>query len=74
MMALQLADSPLATTRIFWRRKFGLAEEVATDPRPMREIDENWPDWKNGKATQEGYEFFRALRLHRDHCRKIREA
>jgi len=31
-------DSKLATTREFWRRKFGMPEEIVNDPRPLAEI------------------------------------
>jgi hypothetical protein len=32
------ADSVLASTREFWRRKLGLPEEIVTDPRKLDEI------------------------------------
>lgn len=37
-MALQLVDSSIGTTRVFWRRKVGLPEDVVNDPRPLAEI------------------------------------
>jgi hypothetical protein len=38
-MALQLADSNIESTRIFWRReKLGLPEEIVLDTRPLGEI------------------------------------
>lgn len=47
MMALQLVDSALASTRYWWRRHWwGFSEEIATDPRPMREILGEWSDWR----------------------------
>jgi hypothetical protein len=39
LMALQLADSTLPTTRQYWRRQIlGLPQEIADDPRPLSEI------------------------------------
>lgn len=44
MQALQLVDSELATTRRYWRRDvWGFPDEVADDPRPMKEV---WPNWR----------------------------
>ena len=37
-MALQLADSRLASTREFWRRKLNCPPEVISDPRCLEEI------------------------------------
>lgn len=38
-MAMQLIDSPLATTREFWRKKyFGACDQEACDPRPFAEV------------------------------------
>jgi len=34
-MALQLVDSTVPTTRVYWRRWCGLPEDVANDPRPL---------------------------------------
>ncbi len=31
-------DSPLASAREFWRRKFGFPESVVMDPRTMAEL------------------------------------
>ncbi len=50
MQALQLVDSTVEATRRHWRREFwGFSDEVANDPRPMREILGKWPDWRTGK-------------------------
>lgn len=38
LMADRLIDSDEPSVRESWRRKFGLPEDVATDPRPIREI------------------------------------
>lgn len=52
-MALQLVDSELATTRQFWRKQWGLSDEVCNDPRPMKEILGEWPDWRMAyRATE----------------------
>lgn len=39
LMADQLVDSDLASTREFWRRKVGFPEHVVMDPRPLNEIE-----------------------------------
>lgn len=39
LMALQLVDSSLLTTREFWRKKFfDATDDEARDPRPLREV------------------------------------
>jgi len=44
LMANQLVDSKLATTREWWRREFfKLPEEIVIDPRPIKEIYELTP-------------------------------
>lgn len=46
MQALQLVDSTVATTRRYWRKEFWkFSDEIADDPRPMKEILGEWPDW-----------------------------
>lgn len=37
-MAAQLVNSSLETTRVFWRTKLGLPEELINDPRPIKLI------------------------------------
>lgn len=37
-MAGQLVNSALETTRVFWRTKLGLSEEIINDPRPIKLI------------------------------------
>lgn len=37
-MGNQLVDSTLATTREFWRTKYGATPEEAADPRPFAEV------------------------------------
>jgi hypothetical protein len=39
-MISQMVDSPVPTTRAFWRRKLGLPETVVNDPRPLAEAVE----------------------------------
>ena len=38
LMADQLVDSEIATTREFWRAKAGLPEHIVKDPRKLAEI------------------------------------
>ena len=39
VMAHQMIDSTLETTRVFWRKKFfGATDEQAKDPRPFAEV------------------------------------
>jgi hypothetical protein len=48
MQALQLVDSELESTRRYWRKEIlGYSDEVAADPRPMKQVLGSWPDWRN---------------------------
>ena len=38
LMARQLVDSNLASTREFWRIKIGCTESEALDPRPFNDV------------------------------------
>lgn len=38
LMARQMVDSSLSTTREFWRMKMGATTEEASDPRPFLEV------------------------------------
>jgi len=43
----QLVDSEIESTRVYWRKeKWGMSDEIANDPRPMKEIRGDWPDWR----------------------------
>lgn len=46
MQSLQLVDSTVSTTRFYWRKEWGLTDEIAADPRPLKEILGTWPDWR----------------------------
>jgi hypothetical protein len=48
MIAIQLADSEVPSTRHYWRKEFwGMPSEIARDPRPLKDILGKWPDWRN---------------------------
>lgn len=38
LQVIQFVDSPLASTREFWRKKLGLRDDIARDPRPLADI------------------------------------
>lgn len=47
-LAYQLVDSELEVTRRYWRGEvFKLPPEIVSDPRSMREILGEWPDWRS---------------------------
>jgi len=52
MMALQLVDSEIETTRRYWRKDvWKMPEHIVSDPRQMKEILGEWPDWRPGSET-----------------------
>lgn len=55
-MALQLVDSELPSTRLYWRKEvWGFSEEISEDLRPMREILGAWPNWRDAyRELEEG--------------------
>jgi hypothetical protein len=42
-IAEQMLDSPLASSRIYWRAQFGFPPDVVNDPRTLDEILGPWP-------------------------------
>ena len=38
LMRMGLADSSIASTRVWWRKRFGCTDEQANDPRPLVEV------------------------------------
>lgn len=57
MQALQLADSELAATRRYWRKELGFSDAIADDPRPMKEILGDWPDWRRVGNPEAGQRY-----------------
>jgi hypothetical protein len=40
----QMVDSPLASTRVYWRRRLGYPEAIVHDPRPLIEAANLMPE------------------------------